>query len=866
MTLEITNEINNCRIVDDTRFANLDDFLEYCVDFLTVTPSNFEYYKFVKLLKSQSEDFKKSAATIYNNLDRLNDSLEVNGEKYISKVDHILGDYKINKLIKKIKTQEPLSKIRRFLSVITIDIIQYCEFCFNHEYSLSELTNQIHEIYSLSYIIDILSFCFDKKYFQECLTNHNGEHFEIYTSLIFSMYKENLNNTLSKEKHSDYLIMLNAINENISIRDRKIFQEKMFELNADLALSIFKLKCLKESIFTIAHFKKHNFEEEYDAKLKRLKAMNKEINHEPTVQEIVKNIRERNKSFSGFYKQIFDSFFNNLKVPYKLEHNIFFDIHTLLSWKNDEVAPEDAITLFFLKNGEINKDLIISKIESNDTNNFSFTYAFLCLLAQSIFFPCFSAPFMDDKMYEPLNKILGLTAGNKAVSKSLSDIEEISNLYVINKMLYSEFDMHICNIFIACLLNLKNKDVKDTLKKLLTEIKELYEAKFGNYDEAHIIAQSKSQMMLPEYTSIPATNFALNYIKKGILNVHKEPFYEIFINYLKLDSHFGMIFEEEESDEIDVFNEYINKNFFDSSNYTETARKFYELFKHFSSFQSMSNFHSKLSFDDFTKHFVSQISCEVLSNEFSFETFSNMTKIEQELIVISTAFYTVQSNTNFHRESGFKPFLQNSLKYAEIGKYRELVDILENKNVELQSQIKSKDDAIYMVKKEMSSEVEQKIQQATVSRDEEIRKLKKEIERLNKTVDKQNEEKKKLIDTVDELLDQFNKEDDVIEIISLKDVISDYKIAIIGGRVETNDELKRRYPNNIKTTDFKKDFDNSLVKNAQFIFIMTKFNNHGLFYKVKSIVTENQKYCYINSDNIDRIESEIANFIKKYDL
>lgn len=864
LTVNLKNEMNDCRIDEELKFENLNSLLDYCVDLFKNDLSNYEYYKFIKLLEKQSDSFRESASTVYNNLVHFNNTVEVNADRYMTRSEKIFEDYRINKLVKRMKVNNPISTVKRYLSRLTIDIIQYNEIYYNRDYSLNEITSLIYEIYSTKHITDVLCFCLNKNYFYECLIGNDSEHFDIYSALIFSMYIDDLNKTLTDEKHINYLLLLDEIHNNISLRDDEAFQDKLFEFDSALVLPIYKLKCLKEMVLAIAHFKKHNLEEEYNEKLRALEELSDYYNDEKSNEEIVEDFREytKDKPFYEFFNKIVDVHINN--SSHSIERNILFDIYALLCWKDDKTMIDEGIFFFFSEDGKLDKNLIAADTKAGETYKFSTVYAFLCLLAQSIFFPYFSTPFTIDNVYVPINKLIDIMKENPAVSNKYSDIEEMSYVFLANKFSYSGFDMYICNIFIACLLNLKNKKINNALKELLVETKKIYEDEMeDDYYEMDILERSQSNMVLPIYTSISAIDFTLNYIKKGILGVYEEPFYEIFINYLKLDSNMGKEIKKENTKECEEFSNYIFEYFYDSSDYSRTTREFYKLFSGFDSYslQGMSNLYSKISFDEFVELFVNQLDCETLSEKITLAKFKDLTRVEQELIIISSVFYMISLSINPHREQVFKDLLRNSLEYAKVEQFKELVDILEDENEKLQSQVKLRDNAVYKAKKEKVSSLEQKINQVTESKDEEIRKLKKEIDKLNKELDKQRSLNDTLTNSIEELFNQFDKEETNETPVELKEVIGDYKISIIGGRYEVNDELRRRYPNNIKTTESRNDYDASLVKNADFIFIMTKFNNHGFFYKFKKLVAKNQKWCFINSDNIDIVENEIAKLI-----
>jgi len=100
---------------------------------------------------------------------------------------------------------------------------------------------------------------------------------------------------------------------------------------------------------------------------------------------------------------------------------------------------------------------------------------------------------------------------------------------------------------------------------------------------------------------------------------------------------------------------------------------------------------------------------------------------------------------------------------------------------------------------------------------------------------------------------------------NIEDYISNLQILIIGGPRDWRRKFRDKYPD-IKTLNgFNEKFEINILKNVNFIFFYTGFMNHATYTRAMNFIRLNKiKFGYIGKTNIELVEEEIIEEIKKY--
>lgn len=157
-----------------------------------------------------------------------------------------------------------------------------------------------------------------------------------------------------------------------------------------------------------------------------------------------------------------------------------------------------------------------------------------------------------------------------------------------------------------------------------------------------------------------------------------------------------------------------------------------------------------------------------------------------------------------------------------------------------------------VVRKE-SNKIEGSYQSEVVRLNKIIKEQKKEIESLSK-------EKNELYKLREELFALQN--DDVVdqqsEEINLSEVIKGKSIVLVGGHIKLIERLRNKYPS-LKFTSSDSTTTTSLLVNADHVFILWRFINHTLYYKVMGVMNSNPgiQWDYLSNTNLEKVEREL---------
>lgn len=154
-----------------------------------------------------------------------------------------------------------------------------------------------------------------------------------------------------------------------------------------------------------------------------------------------------------------------------------------------------------------------------------------------------------------------------------------------------------------------------------------------------------------------------------------------------------------------------------------------------------------------------------------------------------------------------------------------------------------------------------KLQDENSSLKNEIESLKKELELLKKENVNESYNRKELTELrnfvfnleSDESVEKFD--DNTLEIIQSTSAIS------IGGNKAWCDKMKEVIPSWTFIPLDMINFDASILKSFDYVFIKATHISHAMYYKIIANINEEQKLRYINSNNIDKVVSEIKTAI-----
>lgn len=70
--------------------------------------------------------------------------------------------------------------------------------------------------------------------------------------------------------------------------------------------------------------------------------------------------------------------------------------------------------------------------------------------------------------------------------------------------------------------------------------------------------------------------------------------------------------------------------------------------------------------------------------------------------------------------------------------------------------------------------------------------------------------------------------------------------------------MKKSFPDWTFVSSDTLGFDANIVRNNKYIIVNTVVNGHSVYNKVKSLLTEDNILCFVNTTNFDRILDDIS--------
>lgn len=193
-----------------------------------------------------------------------------------------------------------------------------------------------------------------------------------------------------------------------------------------------------------------------------------------------------------------------------------------------------------------------------------------------------------------------------------------------------------------------------------------------------------------------------------------------------------------------------------------------------------------------------------------------------------------------------------------------------NLNEDLKELIEKKESELSRVKKE-NNDLKQENARLKKQLDEEIKKLVEENTRLEKKNNHLLESIKNQPDVEDELhqlrnlMFNLSTSEDAASNNNEVDIdkLNNLNAICFGGTNNWINTMKEVLPNWTFIAAGVENFDVALLKGKNYIFINTKVNSHGMYYKVIENKDKNSKIRYINTTNRDRILREIEKEIEQ---
>lgn len=151
-----------------------------------------------------------------------------------------------------------------------------------------------------------------------------------------------------------------------------------------------------------------------------------------------------------------------------------------------------------------------------------------------------------------------------------------------------------------------------------------------------------------------------------------------------------------------------------------------------------------------------------------------------------------------------------------------------------------------------------KLQNENMSLQNEVTALQKELELLKKDISDNDYNKKELVELRNYIFNQDldNDSEENYNTIDI-DKINEVSAICIGGNKAWVDKMKAILPNWSFIQEDMMNFDASIIKNYKYVFIKAIHISHALYYRVIANITDNQELRYINSNNTERVLSDI---------
>ena len=148
---------------------------------------------------------------------------------------------------------------------------------------------------------------------------------------------------------------------------------------------------------------------------------------------------------------------------------------------------------------------------------------------------------------------------------------------------------------------------------------------------------------------------------------------------------------------------------------------------------------------------------------------------------------------------------------------------------------------------------------------QQVEALEKENERLRQELEEERKNRNEL-NNLREFLFSLDKQEEYIEEKTDMDLLTKYKVVLIGGHEKWQQRMKKLLPNFIFIHPDQANFDTKLLEGIDIVFIYVNYLNHGIYYRTMSAIErKNVKVSYINQQNEEMVLKYIYKEIKTLD-
>ena len=189
---------------------------------------------------------------------------------------------------------------------------------------------------------------------------------------------------------------------------------------------------------------------------------------------------------------------------------------------------------------------------------------------------------------------------------------------------------------------------------------------------------------------------------------------------------------------------------------------------------------------------------------------------------------------------------------------------LENTNIELLNEnkhLKEENEKLQSMLNRVSNKKNKSIDAHEINElVKETEDLKSKIDELEKIISLKNQDLNEISSKYTDVIDNFKP-----KAKSLAEIISDRTFIIIGGRQEVVSKLASKYPLNFRINEFEEKVTRNALSSADYIAYFSRNCSHKIAFRVRENIEDTDRICYIDGNNIERIEKQIIYFLEKQD-
>ena len=189
---------------------------------------------------------------------------------------------------------------------------------------------------------------------------------------------------------------------------------------------------------------------------------------------------------------------------------------------------------------------------------------------------------------------------------------------------------------------------------------------------------------------------------------------------------------------------------------------------------------------------------------------------------------------------------------------------LENTNIELLNEnkhLKEENEKLQTMLNRISNKKNKSIDAHEINElVKETESLKSKVDELEKIISLKNQDLNEISSKYTDVIDNFKP-----KAKSLAEIISDRTFIIIGGRQEVVSKLASKYPLNFRINEFEEKVTRNALSSADYIAYFSRNCSHKIAFRVRENIEDTDRICYIDGNNIERIEKQIIYFLEKQD-